>query len=258
MLDAAQKLIPALALFAFFAIFSIASSFFIATHIQNESRDHQRDPLGPLVFSLALWTIIRELDNKTPNLIAVTERELCESLEILTHGNKCGLELGRDKFELWYTTCFHALDSSIKRNSQSEIEILGAAIGTPTFVASCLEKRVKKLEKVLDNLVYLEDPQCTLGNLRSCLCAPKILYSLRCNTPSPESKTGACLLLSKTGARIRRSLNQFKAAYVRSLSQSANIVEQITGVNPTHQSSFTDLAEEYSILGIPHLTQQNI
>ena len=134
---------------------------------------------------------------------------------------------------------------------------MGAAIGTPTFVASCLEKRIEKLENVLENLGYLEDPQCTLGILRSCLCASKMVYSLRCNTPSPESKTGACLLLSKTGAKIRRSLNQFNA-YVRSLSQSAKIVEKITVVNSTHQSSFTDLAEEDSILGIPHLTQQKI
>ena len=57
-------------------------------------------------------------------------------------------------------------------------------------------------------------------------------------------------------SRVRRSLKQFKAAYIGSLSQSANI-ERITGVNPTHQSSFTDLVE-FSTLGIPHLTQQKI
>ena len=162
---------------------------------------------------------------------------------------------------------------------------MGAAIETPTFVASCLEKRVKKIEKVIDNLGYIEDPQCALGILRSCLGAPKLVYSLRCNTPSAEiniilekfdhlqrttfenilgsvisdnSWEQACLPISKTGAGVRRSLNQFKAAYVGSLSQSANIVEQITGVNPTHEISFPDLVEEFSALGIPHLTQQRI
>ena len=64
---------------------------------------------------------------------------------------------------------------------------MGAAIGTPIFVASCLEKWVRKLEKVLDNLGYIEDPQCALGILRNCLDAPKLVYSLRCNTPSTES-----------------------------------------------------------------------
>ena len=111
------------------------------------------------------------------------------------------------------------------------------------------------------------------------------MYSLRCNTPSTESNIilekfdhlqrttfenilgsvisdisweQACLPISKTGAGVRRSLNQIKAAYVGSLCQTANIVEQITGVNPTHEVSFTDLVEEFSALGIPHLTQQKI
>ena len=173
---------------------------------------------------------------------------------------------------------------------------MGAAIGTPTFVVSCLEKRVKKLKKALDNLGYIEDPQCALGILRSCLgaplgilrsClgAPKLVNSLRYNTPSNESNKilekfdylqrtsfqnilssvisdnswdQACLPVSKTEAVVRRSLNQFQAVYFGSLSQSANIVEQITGVNSTHESSPTDLVEEFSTLGIPHLTQQKI
>ena len=87
--------------------------------------------------------------------IAGTEEELCESLQILaTHGNKGGLELRRDKCELWSTACFNAIDSRIMRNSQSGIEILGAAIVTPTFAASCLEKRDKKFEIVRQYRLY--------------------------------------------------------------------------------------------------------
>ena len=67
--------------------------------------------MGPLLF-LGLWPIIKELDDKLPNLMqnswylddgirAGIEEELCESLEILaTHSNECGLELRRDKCEL--------------------------------------------------------------------------------------------------------------------------------------------------------------
>ena len=121
--------------------------------------------------------------------------------------------------------------------------------------------------------------------MHSCLGAPKLVYSLRCNTPSPESNKilekfdhlerttfenilgsvisnnswdQACLPISKTGAEVRRWLNQIRAAYVGSLSQSANILEQITCVNPTHESSFTDLVKDFSTLGIRHLTQQKI
>ena len=111
------------------------------------------------------------------------------------------------------------------------------------------------------------------------------MYSLRCNTPSPESNKilekfdhlerttfenilgsvisnnswdQACLPISKTGAEVRRWLNQIRAAYVGSLSQSANIVEQITGVNPTHGSSFTYLLEFSTLGSLTHLTQQKI
>ena len=117
------------------------------------------------------------------------------------------------------------------------------------------------------------------------LGAPKLVYLLRSNTPSSESNKilekfdhfkrtifenilgsvininswdQACLPISKTGAGVRRSLNQFKAPCVASLYQSANIVEQITGVKPTHESCFTDFVEEFSTLSFPHLTQQNI
>ena len=73
---------------------------------------------------------------------------------------------------------------------------------------------------------------------------------------SDNSWEQACLPISKTGTGVRRSLNQFKAIYVGSLCQSANIVEQITGVNPTHEISLTELVEEFSASVIPHLTQQ--
>ena len=79
------------------------------------------------------------------------------------------------------------IDSLIKRNCVDGIEILGAAIGSDAFVSSCLLKPVKKLEELLDNLAYVDDPQCALGILRFCLGAPKMVYFLRCNSPSDES-----------------------------------------------------------------------
>ena len=78
-------------------------------------------------------------------IIAGTGEELCELLETLsTHGNKSDLELRRDKCECWSPTYLNAVDSRIKRNSQSGIDILDAAIGTPSFVAFCLENGFKK------------------------------------------------------------------------------------------------------------------
>ena len=134
------------------------------------------------------------------------------------------------------------VDSLIMRNCVDGIEFLGAAIGSDAFVSSCLLERVKKLEKLLDNLyfwTYVDDPQCALGILRFCLNAPKIVYSLRCKSPSVESNNilrkfelvqratfedilgvlmsdtswdQACLPINKIGVGIRRSANQDQAA----------------------------------------------
>ena len=157
------------------------------------------DPLCPLLFSLTLWPIIEEIESKIPDptqhcwyldvgIINGTEPELKEALDIFTLSSKtCGLELKRDKCEVWSIEALNTIDSRIKRNSREVLEILGAVVGSTRFVASSIQKRVQKIEKLLENLEYINDPQCALGILRSCLDAPKIVYSLRCNRPSEEA-----------------------------------------------------------------------
>ena len=49
-------------------------------------------------------------------------------------------------------------DSRIKRNSRDGLEILGAAVGSPRFLASSIQKRVQKIGKLLDYVEYLNDP----------------------------------------------------------------------------------------------------
>ena len=107
--------------------------------------------------------------------------------------------------------------------------------------------RVNKIEQLSNNLVYLDNPHKVLGIFRSCLCVPKTVCFVRCNTPSEESsvilqdfdnlqftdfenmldtvisdnaRKQACVLVSKTGVGIRGPVDQLKAAYVRSVSQT--------------------------------------
>ena len=88
LLDAVQILSPALAPFASLCYSQPSKLFFKSIHIQSQSGNQQRDPLGRLLFSLAFSPITKELDNKLPNLmqnswylvdeiIAGTEEELC-------------------------------------------------------------------------------------------------------------------------------------------------------------------------------------
>ena len=134
-------------------------------------------------------------------------------------------------------------------------------------------------------MAYLDDPHCALGILRSCLGAPKMVYSLRCNTPSDESSVilqdfdklqgttfenvlgtlisdkawkQACLPISKTGVGIRQAIDQLKSAFVGSVSQADALVEQITGEKITDNQIFKETVEELKNLEISQYTQNKI
>ena len=119
--------------------------------------------------------------------IAVSEDQIKQTLEILANeGPERGLFLRKDKCELWSIKDLPSVDQAVKRNLENGFEILGAAVDSKEFVASCLKRRVRKILSMLDNLHHLNDPQCALGILRYCLGTPKLVYFLRTNTPSNE------------------------------------------------------------------------
>ena len=148
-----------------------------------------------------------------------------------------------------------------------------------------IQKRIQKIGKLLENLEHINDPQCDRGILRSCLVATKFVYSLRCNTPSEEavnifeefdslqrtttenilgtvlsndSSHQACLPISKTGIGSRRASHQIKAAYIGSISQSAILVELITGQSLIADHTFTKMIDEINGLSKMQLTQSKI
>ena len=296
-LEAVAKFLPSVAPFATFCYSQHSHLHFNNTYLSSQSGVQQGDPLGPLLFSLALWPIIKEVETKIPNLVqhnwylddgilAGTHRQLCTALHFLTNlCEGCGLELRIEKCELWSPVNLNAIDTRVKRNSKEGLEILGAAIGNHSFVAASLRKRVNKIEKLLENLAYLDDPYCALGILRSCLGAPKMVYSLRCNTPSEESSVilqdfdnlqrttfenmlgtvisdsawkQACLPINKTGVGIRQAVDQLKAVFVGSVSQAEALVEQITGEKITDNQIFKETVEELQNLEISQYTQHKI
>ena len=124
--------------------------------------------------------MIEKIDSKIPNLtqhgwyvddgdIAGIGTEHNEVLDILSlSGKNCGLELRRDKCEVWSKGVLSTIFSKKNRNSKMRLEILGAAVGSARFVASSIQKRVQKIKKLLENLEYINDPQCALDILRSC------------------------------------------------------------------------------------------
>ena len=158
-LNAAVTLMPSLASFAIYCCSQHSHLYYSNKSVTSQSGVQQGDPLGPLLFSLTLWPTIEEIELKIPNLtqhcwylddgiIAGTEPELNEALDILTvSGKTCGLEHRRDICEVWLKGALNTIDSRIKRNSREGFEILGAAVGSPRFVASSIQKRVQKIKK---------------------------------------------------------------------------------------------------------------
>ena len=95
-----------------------------------------------------------------------------------------------DKCELWSTVDLDRLNIRVKLNEIPGLEVLGAALGTPEFLCMKLNKRIGKIRVLFEKLVHLDDPPCALGILRHCIGAPKMVYSLRCQTPtSPVIKS---------------------------------------------------------------------
>ena len=121
--------------------------------------------------------------------------------------------------------------------------------------------------------------------MRFCLGAPKVVYSLRCNSPSDESSKifrkfdsvqratfegilgvllsdtswdQACLPVNETGVGIGRSADRVQAAYVGSVFQSSVLVERLTGHNPTEDISFIKAVEEMSEIATTYPSQRKL
>ena len=162
----------------------------------------------------------------------------------------------------------------VKTNSKAGHEILGAAIVNPSFVTACLRKRVK-LEKMLDQLAHLDEPQCALGTLRSLLEPQRWYISFKVKLPrrkplfTSRSLTtfrdlfsgiilgtvitnNSCLELSKTNFGIRQTVDQLQTACVGSVSQSDDLLQQVIDEKKNRQINLLKTVEEQNNLEITH------
>ncbi|XP_075259889.1 uncharacterized protein LOC142351636 [Convolutriloba macropyga] len=297
LLKATYEFIPGIAVFTNFCYSQHTPLFYNNAIIQSESGVQQGDPLGPLLFSLTLWPIIQKIKISVPDLvqhiwylddgfIAGSEDQTKQTLEILANeGPERGLILRKDKCELWSIKDLPSIDQAVKRILGNGFEILGAAVGSKEFVASCLKRRVQKNLSMLDNLHHLNDPQCALGILRYCLGTPKLVYSLRTNTPSNEmlevlksfddgqrevldqiigsiidddAWQQSSLPISLSGLGVRQSQEQYKSAFVGSILASDELVNKITSRRPSESDTFKELQQSLEQFNILSHTQKKI
>ena len=291
------EFIPGIAAFTNFCYSQHTPLFYNNAIVQSESGVQQGDPLGPSLFSLTLWPIIQKIKNSVPGLLQYTwyldygfiagpEDQIKQTFEILANeGPERGLTLRKDKCELLSIKDLPSVDQAEKRNLGNGFEVLGAAVGSKDFVASCLKRRVQKILSMLDNFHHLNDPQCALGILRYCLGTPKPVYSLGTSTPSNETldvlksfHDGPKEVLDQivgsiidddawkqssfpiglSGQGVKQLQEQNKSAFVGSILASDELVNKITSKRPSESDIFKELHQSLEPFNLLSHTQKKI
>ena len=154
----------------------------------------QGDPLGPILFALALHPLVLRLNEECSDLllnawylddgtlVGPTD-SVMHALEIIRDMSpELGLELNLSKCELWWPTpdrFWAEFPESIQRSFASGTDLLGSAVGDASFQNSILAKRVSKIGEMLKALVEVDCSQTKLHLLRSCIGFPKFSFALR-------------------------------------------------------------------------------
>ena len=168
--------------------------------IFSEEGTQQGDPMGPVLFSIALKLLIDKLDSKnlTLNKWYLDDGNLAGKVKfvakayktLVKEGKKIGLEMGDDKCELFYPS-----GSNFKRGlfplklkiMKGGIVTIGAPIGSDEFLNRFFNQRYNKLDLLLAKLKNASSSigsQCTYILLSKCLSFCRMVYHARTIHPS--------------------------------------------------------------------------
>ena len=183
---------------------------FIGDHtIKSSCGVQQGDPLGPLLFAIAIHPLVLRIQSECPALLLnkwyLDDGTIVGKIEDVHHAlhivqEECasiGLQLNESKSVLFWGSmdlvkldCFPA---AILRSADSGVKFLGAGAGSNEFVNTIAQKKVDKIGKILEATKGLEDPQMELLLLRSCIGLPKFAFLLRMCPPEHISEAIASL-----------------------------------------------------------------
>ena len=234
--------------------------------ISSCSGVQQGDPLG---FSLTLQPIIERIQSEVPTLLLnnwyLDDGTLCGSaldleraLSIIEEeGPARGLRLNRTKSLLYIPPDsdpdFNCLPPEIPTTSDGFV-LLGSPVGPPSFCDSVVQRRISKIQELLQFLPDLEDAQMEYVLLRSCLSFPKFAFAVRTcpphvlrqsiplfdsvihgylshllgGCPPPWSLLKASLPIAMGGLGLRRASLHGPAAFLWSVAPTRNLVQQIS------------------------------
>ena len=198
--------------------------------LSSQAGVQQGDPLGPLLFSLAVQPVAVELAREggldftafylddgvfagsTAAVSSALQKlaERCPQLGLHLNLKKCELVVpsGRrpDNLERFFPAELLA-DPVTGENRVvlgTGFKLLGAPVGPAAYCAAFTQKRVKKVKPTLEALAKLEDPQVALLLLRYCSSFGKLVFSARTTPASYHLQE-----LSAFDEEVRATLSDF-------------------------------------------------
>jgi hypothetical protein len=170
---------------------------FGAHRLQCSTGVQQGDPLGPLLFALALQPLVARIQETVAPLLNAwylddgalvgTPNQLASALCILRElGPASGLHLNLAKCELWWPQLdinpLADLSLPLVIQREAGVELLGAPLGATQFAETYVGRRVESIACILERARLLEDPQLQLTLIRQCILYPRFNHALRtCN-----------------------------------------------------------------------------
>lgn len=178
--------------------------------IEARAGVQQGDPLGPLLFALALQPLLEKLqrinsqtDEPAPIVVAylddisiispsVATAKRCIDL-LCEEGPPLGLIVSKEKTMFWQDDgiSYELIDSvgnDFHINYEPGFELLGGVVSRDRFFTETIVmKRINKCVDIMHKLIELQDPQLCLLLLRSCLGMIKLNYCWRTTMPDALS-----------------------------------------------------------------------
>ena len=170
----------------------------------------QGDPLGPLLFSLAIHSVVKELHQLSTTsggtldmstfylddgilagdieVVAEALRLLesrCPALGLSLNHGKCELVLPGEGTNANLDELFHKDLLWDRETGESRVflrgcfEILGASVGDKEFCEGYTRGKVEKATQLLHQISCIEDPQVALRLLRNCAGVCKVTHNMR-------------------------------------------------------------------------------